>query len=126
MNITDRMDTLIETLKDNRITTQSTRYAVIEQLLRDVIQEVLPEKHTEDRGLDAEMEAQNGLIDTINSNIDSLLTGEKQSPKPNVITTKAGEKLYVVSGADEITFYDGTKLKLDPELTTPTKGDTHE
>ena len=60
-------------------------YPEFKQLIRDVIQEVLPEKKPEyvkqrvGRDLyDVPAASYNNAIDTINSNLDSLLTGEKQ------------------------------------------------
>jgi predicted transcriptional regulator YheO len=58
---------------------------MVEMFIRDVIQEVLPEKKPEyvkqrvGRDLyDVPAASYNNAIDTINSNLDSLLTGEKQ------------------------------------------------
>lgn len=43
-------------------------------------------------------------------------------PVSTVSITKAGKKLYAVSGADEITVWDGTKIKMDPEAKPVDKG----
>ncbi len=65
---------------------ESASKRAVRELFKDVIQEVLPEKKPEyvkqrvGRDLyDVHAASYNNAIDTINSNLDSLLTGEKNT-----------------------------------------------